>query len=323
MANKYIRENNGLKIDETSRNNLDNFIQTQISIFKEYNNYVDKEKWFDLFDNIFSFIDDDLNNAVFDFQGLENVIHDIEQAKKTIVLYYNIGYALGSVIYGVFDEPKNQLKDITEGFEGAITPRDLLKYGYLELVNHKRIGDTSPAFGANFVFASIIEEELKTHLKRYYAIKYLKELQDKINNNEVVLNTDEDELYDYLCHNYEISSQRKYQKEFDAIYATGIKQFDLLSNYTDITNYPNIKKLFERSVTLNQLRTESYFENIVEDRFKKMMLYLFGTGNLNLRNNFAHANLTYVNYHYLGFTSVLFLITHFIASEFFYKNGIR
>lgn len=322
MANKYIRENNGLKMDETSRNNLDNFIKTQISIFKEYNNYVDKEKWLILFDNIFSLIDYDLSNAVFNFQGLENVIHDIKQAKKAIILFYHIGYALGNIVYSVFDEPKNRLKEITEGFEGAITPRDLLKYGYLELVNHKRNNDASPAFGASFVFASIIEEELKTRLKRYYAIKYLTKLQDKINNSEVALNTDEDELFDYLCYNYDISSQRKYQKEFDSIYATGIKQFELLSNYTDLTNYSNINKLFDRSVTLNKLRNESYFESVVDDRFKKMLLYLFGTRNLNLRNNLAHANLTYINYHYLGFTSVLFLITHFIANEFFYKIGI-
>ena len=322
MANKFIRENNGLKIDTASLNNLNTFIQTQISIFKVYENYVDKDQWFNLFDQIYSRIDDDLSNAVFDFQGLEHVIHNIEQTKKSIILYYNIGYVLGTIVFNVFDEPNNRLVGITEGFEGAVTPRELLKYGYLELVQHKRNNDSSPAFGASFVFSSLIEEELKTHIKRFYAAKYLKELQDKIKNNLVVLATDEDELFDYLCYNYEICSQRRFQKEFDSIYANGTKQFELLNNYTDITNYPHINKLFDRSVTLNQLRTESYFESVVDDRFKKMLLYIFGTGNLNLRNNFAHANLTYVNYHYLGFTSVLFLLTHFIANEFFYKNGI-
>ena len=112
-------------MDETSRNNLDNFIKTQISIFKEYNNYVDKEKWLILFDNIFSLIDYDLSNAVFNFQGLENVIHDIKQAKKAIILFPNYSRISGIAYENGYVRENSSKTDTLQSFppnKGALLP---------------------------------------------------------------------------------------------------------------------------------------------------------------------------------------------------------
>lgn len=332
MAYKYIRaftENglSGLGMDDVSKNLNHEFIKDKIEYFKDYNNYSSKKELLNLFNEIKEKIEDDDNNAIFEFNGLENVLGDINQAKRLTILNYHLGKTLGYIFLNVFDYEKNRMKKLEDGFVGAISLCEVLAYGITEFLRKKEqaVQEQKPthAYGANFIFISVFEEELKLHIERYYSKKYLLDLMKKINDGSVVLNDEEDKLFDYLCNRVEITTSRRYEIQYDSIYATGKKQYDLLNKYTDIANESSIEKLYSGSETLNKLRTKTYFTNIVDDRFTNILIYLFANNNLNLRNNLAHGNLPYFDYHDLGYTAILYVLIIMVSNDHFLKDNIN
>ena len=64
-------------------------------------------------------------------------------------------------------------------------------------------------------------------------------------------------------------------------------------------------------------------QNIVNEEFAKILNYLFATNHLNLRNNLAHSNLPYFDYHELGYTAILYLLVIMVSKNYFLKDGIN
>ena len=71
--------------------------------------------------------------------------------------------------------------------------------------------------------------------------------------------------------------------------------------------------------TLTPFIRSSLFTDIADDRFVKIVTLLFDSSNLNLRNNLAHCNFTYMNYYSIHITALLFLLFTMVADESFLK----
>lgn len=332
MAFKYIESKNenglsGINLDKASRENNQSFINTKIEFFREYKNYSNKIELINLFKEIIDRIKDDEQNAVFEIDGIKDQLGDIEQSKHQAILAYQIGYSLGFIILNVFDFGDNRIRAMTDGSEGAILTKEILEHGIREFLSKKEEAvetqSTTHAYGANFIFVSIFEEEMKLHIERYYSKKYLGKLKQKVDDGTVTLTDEEDKLFDYLCNRVEIKTTRKHNIQFNSIYASGKQQYDLLNKYTDISTLSAISELYSGNTTLNKMRSQSYFKDIVDETFADLLTYLFGVKHLNLRNNLAHGNLAYFDYHSLGYTAILYLLITMVSNEFFYKDGIN
>ena len=108
------------------------------------------------------------------------------------------------------------------------------------------------------------------------------------------------------------------RSDYDSVYATTIAADSLFekSDVYDSTNKTSLKNLILNKLTLNQLLQSAVFSAKAEPSFLEVMQLLFGTGNLNLRNDIAHGAFGYQNYYHLSATGVLYFMMNAVVNDF-------
>lgn len=313
---KFTNEK-GLQL--VNANDLDVYFSEKIEHFSKYENYSSKEERLKLLDEIIQMCDHDGNTATFDYSTLPTFEGtNMVDMQPQMIDYYNIVYILGGIIFNVFDKGNNRLANVEDGISGAIDTKEMLIHAYGELLVRKKT--TGKAYGATLIFATLFEKDLKEHTKQIYAKQYLIQLKNETDAGRITLSAVENKLFDFLQYHYGMIKQQATTAQFDSVVACTQMQYDLYAKYGIIpSNDRTIKRMLCNELTLNQLIQSSLFQNIADDRFVKLISRLFGIQNLNLRNNLAHCNFTYINYYSIHVTALLFVLFTMVAEESFLK----
>ena len=313
---KFDLEQGLTLINTTDR---DDYLKNKISHFSIYSNYSNKEEKLKFLDENFAMCDYDMNNATFDFSELPT-IHgtNICDLQPQMIYFYNLAVILGGVVLSVFDKEGNRVARVEDGISGPISTNSMFVHAYNELINSKNNNSIQP-YGATLIFATLFEKDIKEHTKIIYAKQYLNLLKAEITAGNIVLTSDENDLFDFLQYQYDMISNRTTTAYFDSVKATSEMQYALLKKYNIVTNDSNIKKLLCNKFTLTPFLSSSLFKDIADDRFTKIVSLVFEPSNLNLRNNLAHCNFTYMNYYAIYITALLFLLFTMVADESFLK----
>lgn len=317
IKNFEFTNEKGLQLVNT--NDLNVYISEKIEHFSKYENYSSKEERLMLLDEIIQMCNHDRNTATFDYSNLSTFEGaNMVDMQPQMIDYYNIVYTLGGIILHVFDKGNNRLASVEDGISGAIDTKEMFIKAYGELLDRKKTN--GKAYGATLIFATLFEKDLKEHTKQIYAKQYLIRLKNETDAGRITLSSAENDLFDFLQHHYEMIGQRKTITQFDSVVACTQMQYGLFAKYGIIPSGDrDIKRMLCNELTLNQLIQSSLFQNIADDRFVKLISRLFGKQNLNLRNNLAHCNFTYINYYSIHVTALLFILFTMVAEESFLK----
>lgn len=307
----------GLTLVNTAE--LNTYINDKINHFSIYQNYSSKDEKLKFLGEIIDMCNYDISNATFDYSQLPN-IHgsNIADMQSNMIYYYNLAVILGGVFLNVFDKKGNRIASVEDGISGPISTNSMFVQAYRQLIYSKNNG-LSPAYGATLILATLFEKEIKEHTKRIYAKQYINSLKNEISVGNIALTSQENDLLDFLQYQYEMISHRTTTTCFDSVQATSNMLYSLLEKYNIISNDPNIKKLLCDKFTLTPFIRSSLFKNIADDRFVEIVSILFDSSELNLRNNLAHCNFTYINYYSIYITALLYLLFTMVADESFLK----
>lgn len=297
------------------------YIDEKIKHFSEYKNFSSKKEWIDLFQEILEIIEFDLETAIFDFSEVNNIVgFSDRERKKQMVLYYDIVYVLGTICYNVFDVGDNRLSLVEGGGKAAINTGEMLKAAYYELHSIKQKNSQQPAYGATLILATLFESEIKLKFKNISARECLKKIQLKMSQGEVADMTKSDiELLNYLNSNYYINFDNVVTSKYDNIVATTNLMVDLFEKNNCMGLIDNSKRLFLNKMTLNEMLNNKYFKSICVEPFYRIVCYLFNVEHLNLRNNLAHCNYTYMNYYLISVTALLYILHYMVVHDYYIK----
>lgn len=297
----------------------DAYINDKINHFSIYQNYSSKDEKLKFLGEIIDMCDYDINNATFDYSQLPNIQGtNITDLQSHMIYFYNLAIILGGVFLNVFDKEGNRIARVEDGVSGPIRTNAMFIHAYDELINSRNNG-LSPAYGATLILATLFEKDIKEHTKRIYAKQYLNSLKQEISAGNIVLTPQENDLFDFLQHQYKMIFHRTTTAYFDSVQAMSDMQYALLRKYNIVSNDSNIKNLLCNKFTLTPFIRSSLFTDIADDRFVKIVTLLFDASNLNLRNNLAHCNFTYMNYYSIHITALLLLLFTMVADESFLK----
>jgi len=313
---KFTKEKGLILLNTIER---DAFLKEKIQHFSNYQNYMSKIEILNLLQEILDMCDYDMETATFDNSEISGIIgfNPTEHSNK-MILYYNSVVMLGTIYLNTFNLIGNRLIGVEDGTNGPISTSSMLSNGYNELLSKKQLmhTDSINAYGATLIFATLIEKELKSKIKRTYLNEYITTLQTKINNEEIILEHDELNLLIFL--------QSQYLKDkvpdfiFDSVYATTTACYSLLTKYEIIDRNDNdLRKLILNQITLNPFLSSNLFKNKADYRFVKMANILFNTDKLNLRNNLAHCNFGYLNYYNISATALLYGVLMMILKDLY------
>ncbi len=142
-------------------------------------------------------------------------------------------------------------------------------------------------------------------------------LQQKVQTGKIDLSSNETDLFIFLLHEYELSTTPCSVK-FDKVEATTTALYDLLLKYTIITSSKSnneAQQLLLNKYTLNNFLNSKICKSKIEIPYLKLAKLLFGVKNLNLRNNLAHCNYGYFDYHRICVTSLLYFLLDMIIKK--------
>ena len=317
---KRFKFSMGRGLEIINKDDLNAYIHQKVEHFSKYENYSNKEEKLKLLDEIVQMCEYDKDTATFDYSLLPTFEgFNIADKEEEMIYYYNLAFILGGIFLNVFDRENNLIKRVEDGISGAISTRSMFLSAYDELIRCKN-DNLKPAYGATLIFATLIEKDIKEHTKRICAKKYIVDLKTEIDAGRITLTADENKLFDFLQFQYGIIPSRITTANFDPIIACSQMQYDLLAKYNIISsNDRKIEDLLCNKITLNQLLQCQTFINIADTRFVTFATLLFGTGNVNLRNNLAHCNTTYSNYYSIHVTALLFALFTMVSDESFLK----
>lgn len=295
----------GLVLQNLDKRNT--YMLDKINFFSEYNNYIDKGKKIAFFQEILDMYEYDCQSATFDSTSLSSLeFFEIEEHKNNMLAYYNIIIIMGGIALNIFDKPLNRLRYAYEGINGPINTSQMLVRGYEELIRCK-VNGTIP-YGANLIFATLLESNLKSLIKVEFTKKSLQRIEEKINSGDIVLTDYETRYLDFLLYEYDLSNIRS-SIQFEGVKATTQELYKLLIKYNIIEPQDNeAERLIQNTCTLNQLLGSTICAEIVEPTYLALIKMLFNTKKLNLRNNLAHCNYGYMNYHTLNVAALLYLL---------------
>lgn len=297
----------------------DNYLKNKIDHFSIYSNYSSKDERLNFLGEIIDMCDYDMNNATFDFPQMPAIQGtNICDLKPHMIYFYNLAVILGGVFLNVFDKNGNRIARVEDGKNGPISTNSMFISAYNELINSKN-NNLASNYGSTLIFATLFEKDIKEHTKVIYAKQYLNLLKNEITAGNITLTDDEKNLFDFLQYQYELIDIRKTTVYFDSVKATTEMQYQLFKKYNIISNDANIEKLLCNKFTLTPFLRSSLFKDIVDDRFEKILSLVFEPSNLNLRNNLAHCNFTYINYYSIYITALIFMLFTMVADESFLK----
>ena len=305
-----------------NQNDCDAFIAQKSEHFKKHENFSNKQEWLNLFQEITDMIKYDFVNSTFDFTELADTVgFNSNNMQHNMILFYDIAYILGRICFNIFNYDKNKLEN-AEGDEGAaISTSQMFKIAYSELSNSKATEDTKPAYGATLILATLLEKELKLKFKISCMQKCLKKLDINILQSNTVINDPIDEdLINYLKKQYNDDNSVVVNHKYNSVEATTNLAYDLFSRHNSIdSSIDDIDRILKNEITLNQALRNNTFKNLCEPPIYEIMCYLFGTKELNLRNNLAHCNFTYINYYNKNVTALLYILFVIISQDFYLK----
>lgn len=303
----------GLKC--TNIEDVQNYIEGKISEFRLYENYTSKQKRLGLLDEILNMYDEDIQNPDVDLSPMNGYLYYDKVNVERMLQYYDFIFIFGSIILNCFDFDKNAINHTEDGINGPIDMGKMFFEAYCELKNRRQAEvitkQSQHAFGATLMFATILESELKRKFKSLFISEKLADLYSIIAAGNFTPNADQIELIKCL-------QQDPNAKQYNAVYGTTQAAYDLFFS-AGVCQSGEEKNLLLNKTTLNQLLGYSFFQTKVEDSFLKMMQNLFGTGNLNLRNDIAHGGFGYQNYYHLAATSVLFMMATIVIQDEYLK----
>lgn len=315
----YFDLQKGLVLKKTDDRDL--YIKEKIKYFSDFNHYKNKDDILSLFEEIYNMCTYDNQNSKFDYSNMPQNFDPLYKFNEDIMIKnYNIIHILGNIFLNVFNKPGNRLSYAREGNNGAISTSDMFMKAYNELCYCASSENMSPAYGATLIFATLFEKDLKTYTKQYYVKQYLSQLLKDIKNNNLQIQTQDSDLFEFLLYNFELSTVNNSKVIFDGITATTTKLYDFLLRYNLITpQNDNLRLLIQNKITLTPFLRSKEFLDIADNRFVQIVKILFEPQELNLRNNLAHCNFDYQNYYSLQTTALLYVLFTMISNENFLK----
>lgn len=291
---------------------VSNYIKEKVDVFRDYNNYMSKQKKLDLLAEILQMYDEDIQNPQIDMSPMSNIIYSDKADKILMLQYFDLIWILGSIVYNVFDYGGNAINHIEDGINGPINVGEMFWQAYNQL-HEVRSNNGNAAYGATLIFTTVLESELKKSFKERFIQKKLLEINAIVSQGGYSLSDDEKNLIKFLRHDADALPH-------DGVYAMTKAACELFKNVgvLDTSNRDQENFLLNKT-TLNQLLGYSFFQNEVESSFLRTMQLLFQTGNLNLRNDIAHGGFGYKNYYHVTATSTLYFMSTFVFNGEYLK----
>ena len=288
---------------------VETYIKEKVNHFKKHNNWASKKEHMDLYDEILNMINEDLQHPTIDTAPVSNIKFYDKYDTNELIIFYDLVYILGRIIYEAFDYGENALHHIENGRYGPINLGDMLECGYKEFVNTKRNKKSYVSYGSTLIFVIIIEAEIKSKIKNIL----LQELVKKtIRNGINSFSAEELDLVNCLTQN---------KDDFNYLYVTTQGADSLFEKYNiyDTQEKNEQKKIILNNITLNQLIQSKIFNNLAEPTFFKIMKLLYGNADLKFRNDILHGLPSYKNYYSIYGTGLLYFIVTDILNDFWKK----
>lgn len=287
---------------------VSNYIQNKVELFRNYENYTSKQKKIELLEEVLQMYNEDIQNPQIDMSEMSNIVYSDKVNIKQMIQYFDLVWILGSIAFNIFDYGNNALNHTEDGMNGPINMGEMVWKAYNQL-HIAKINGEKTAYGATLIFTTVLESELKKKFKILFIQDKLAEVDNIVSQGTYSLSEDEKELIKYL-------RQDENAKEFNAVYATTQAAYELFKNVGVLeTANQDQKNILLNKTTLNQLLGYSFFANKVEPAFLAIMKLLFQTGNLNLRNDIAHGGFGYKNYYHTSATGLLYFMSTFVFND--------
>ena len=287
---------------------VSNYIQNKVELFRNYENYTSKQKKIELLEEVIKMYNEDIQNPQIDMSEMSNIVYSDKVNIKQMIQYFDLVWILGSIAFNIFDYGNNALNHTEDGMNGPINMGEMVWQAYNQL-HIAKINGEKTAYGATLIFTTVLESELKKKFKILFIQDKLAEVDNIVSQGTYSLSEDEKELIKYL-------RQDENAKEFNAVYATTQAAYELFKNVGVLeTANQDQKNILLNKTTLNQLLGYSFFANKVEPAFLAIMKLLFQTGNLNLRNDIAHGGFGYKNYYHTSATGLLYFMSTFVFND--------
>lgn len=287
---------------------VSNYIQNKVELFRNYENYTSKQKKIELLEEVLQMYNEDIQNPQIDMSEMSNIVYSDKVNIKQMIQYFDLVWILGSIAFNIFDYGNNALNHTEDGMNGPINMGKMVWQAYNQL-HIAKINGEKTAYGATLIFTTVLESELKKKFKILFIQDKLAEVDNIVSQGTYSLSEDEKELIKYL-------RQDENAKEFNAVYATTQAAYELFKNVGVLeTANQDQKNILLNKTTLNQLLGYSFFANKVEPAFLAIMKLLFQTGNLNLRNDIAHGGFGYKNYYHTSATGLLYFMSTFVFND--------
>lgn len=308
--NFIITPDNGLTLINTI--DRDVYLREKVDYFSIYENYTSKVERLGLIQEILDMYNTDCTSATFDISPIAGFrLFDINDHRKIMLMYYDIIFILGTIFLNVFDLPRLRLDHVEDGLNGPVSTATMLLTAYNDLLNCKVTNKTP--YGANLIFATILEKDMKSVVKIACAREWLIALNQAIQNGIVTLSPSEADLFAFLLYDYGLTTT-PCNIIFDSVIATTTAFYDLLIKYTIIrTTDKEAENLLLNKFTLNQFLNTTISQSKIEAPFIELVKLLFGSSNLNLRNNLAHCNFGYLNYHTICVAALLYSLISMVS----------
>lgn len=287
---------------------VSNYIQNKVELFRNYENYTSKQKKIELLEEVLQMYNEDIQNPQIDMSEMSNIVYSDKVNIKQMIQYFDLVWILGSIAFNIFDYGNNALNHTEDGMNDPINMGEMVWQAYNQL-HIAKINGEKTAYGATLIFTTVLESELKKKFKILFIQDKLAEVDNIVSQGTYSLSEDEKELIKYL-------RQDENAKEFNAVYATTQAAYELFKNVGVLeTANQDQKNILLNKTTLNQLLGYSFFANKVEPAFLAIMKLLFQTGNLNLRNDIAHGGFGYKNYYHTSATGLLYFMSTFVFND--------
>ena len=322
MSKKKFELNN--RHFKCSKEILENLLEDMFPFYASFKDpilYEQKETHINFIKYLNDMIDYDNSNGI-DFSDDGSIKwFDIEDEKKELILYTNLVSLGGRILLQAFDSSQN-IK-IDGGTSSAVETLKMVYYAIEELKNivdeikTKLDNAVIKPYGVNCVLVSLIEHELKLQTKERYIEKVLLNAKTLYDAGTLIFSSNDEEYFNDMYESL-INKNLVHNGGCD-IAMRGKKFLKFINDYNLNLNYRIETAMFEDTLTLNQLVQNTNATASWETEFIKIMKFIFGTRNLNLRNSLVHCGYTIYNYHSPYVSFLLFEILMDIVKRYYIK----
>lgn len=289
----------------TNQPAIDTFIRGKVKYFSDCKKWLSKTERWALLDEINRMFDEDEQSIDVDLSKLAPTLYYDKIDKRNAIMYFDYLFILGVISWEVFDKPGNRLIDVQNGIHGAVSTADIMRVAYNDMIMHKSAGDIVFVPSATLILVTLVESQCKIKFKEFYTQNKLDELEAIINAGTYTPSAEDNTLIDCLRHK---------RKDYNAVYVESMGAIELFQR-AGISIDTDGERLLENTLTLNQLVQYSEFRNVVEPAFLLALERIFGTKNLNLRNDAAHGGFGYRNYYFAAVVGTLYNLVTMISED--------